>query len=220
MKRTYFGNGQLISRDGPGIPFGQEPFYKQAVRLLASDSADNAYEAKRIFWQLDFYKDSYSLEQQASKKSEELQERDYQLGLELLERGEYEKLEALINARRYQDVRISKLRSELDCVRALEAETTFVDELTVDETDPATTPYTVPVDATRWRAFWAQRRTPMSSVGRIVGLPSHWAMAVGKKGAVSSPALEKIAVELGEDPDDTIWEITTDENRERLARMR
>jgi hypothetical protein len=81
-------------------------------------------------------------------------------------------------------------------------------------------PYTVEIDKLRWRTYWTNKRIRIGEVGPLVGLCRNWASTISCKGKASLLTLERIAVELNVDSDDFVWAVSTDAERDRLARIR
>jgi hypothetical protein len=78
---------------------------------------------------------------------------------------------------------------------------------------------TVGIDPVRFRSFWWRRRMPLNSVGPMVGRCSGWASAILVKGHAGYWVLDEIASEIEMHVDQLIFEIGTDEERERTCVM-
>lgn len=75
----------------------------------------------------------------------------------------------------------------------------------------------VKIDRRRWNSFWFRRRTPLNAVGPMANRCPGLGSVIGHKGSAGYYTLDAIACELDMRVDDLIYEVGTDEERERLA---
>jgi hypothetical protein len=75
----------------------------------------------------------------------------------------------------------------------------------------------VAIDPMRFREFWWRRRTPLNAVGPMVGRSSGLGSVIAAKGSAGYYTLDEIASEISMHVDQLIFEIGTDEERERTA---
>jgi len=76
---------------------------------------------------------------------------------------------------------------------------------------------TVRIDPGRWSAFFFRRRLPLNAVGSLFNRCSGWASVIKKKGHAGFYALDDLATALDMRVNDLIFEVGTDEERQRLA---
>ncbi|HEY3317199.1 MAG TPA: hypothetical protein VGK50_02080 [Coriobacteriia bacterium] len=75
----------------------------------------------------------------------------------------------------------------------------------------------VKIDRRRWNSFWFRRRMPLNAVGPLVNRCAGLGSVIGHKGSAGYYTLDALACELEMRVDDLIFEVGTDEERERLA---
>jgi hypothetical protein len=78
---------------------------------------------------------------------------------------------------------------------------------------------TVALDRERFREFWWRRRTNMVAVGPLFGRSEAWASSMLAKGHAGYYALDELASVLGLHVDELVYEVGTDEERDRIGVM-
>jgi len=81
-------------------------------------------------------------------------------------------------------------------------------------------PHTLEISKARWKAFWFHQALRIGEVGPLVGLVGNWGSTIACKWKVSAITLERIACALNLSPDDVLWAVASDNQRERIARLR
>ncbi len=79
---------------------------------------------------------------------------------------------------------------------------------------------TFEVSGRRFKTYFANKRIRLSDVSRLVGLDPNWASVICSKGKANVHTLERLAMEIAVEPDELLYAIATDRERQRVGLLR